>query len=825
MKKASFPLTSLGLSQFSRTKHHFPTLRKSLRFIIVILGVAGLTLLSLPPAWAAGGALDPNFNPGLGVSNIPILCSPNYYNDSSGKMIIAGDFTAVDGTNRTAIARLFSDGSLDSSFNTEVNGQVSNSILLNPLSPNSQILIAGEFTIPSTGGAYYGLALLNSNGSVDTCFAHTFGSEVGVQAIGLQSDGRIVVGGYAMSVNSYAGTYYLLRLDANGTVDTSYTMRSGAGAYIRGLQTYPTDPTYPNSVRLFGTIPRWSDPTHMDHMLYLGSDGTTVLGSLGEENVNGPILTMVFQSDNKPIIVGSFDTVYGESRNGVARLLATGGLDTDFKIGTGANGFVQRVNLDSGKVVLAGNFTSFNGTGFGYLVRLFSDGTVDTTFNIGTGADDRIWIMFKRGDGTWMIFGAFQFVNGSSRQCMANLAADGTLNPQYATVTMANTNPAAVYAIQDSPQGLYIAGDFTGYGGKLHRRLARVNFDGTPDASFTAGFDRVVKSISYNWQGDGKILVAGDFGMGMGYIPLTGVARLNSDGTLDRTFKSIITKPDGSMPELSLLQSGWDPNGHILVGGAFATVNGVARSSLARLNADGTLDDTLNFNPATSMPGLTNIKINGAGDDTGGPFVVAGKATYNSATSGFYTRLLNDGSLDPSFANGPSPVPHVVIFNGKVKCGTGDETGQNTLGGEFTQILDGATNPQRNYLARFTPDGLLDSTFAPAGPNGPVYALETQYTAQYTTNKILLGGAFTSYNGVPRNNLARINRDGSLDTGFNPGAGANGAVLAIAYNDYIHKARIGGAFTTYNGVSRPGLAQILAGGSYNPAINFLLLLE
>ena len=92
-----------------------------------------------------------------------------------------------------------------------------------------------------------------------------------------------MVGGYAMTVNGYAGTYYLLRLTANGAVDDSYTKRSAPGAYMRGLQTYPTDPTYPNSVRLFGTIPRFDDPTHVDHMLYLASNGTTVLGSLGEE--------------------------------------------------------------------------------------------------------------------------------------------------------------------------------------------------------------------------------------------------------------------------------------------------------------------------------------------------------------------------------------------------------------------------------------------------------------------------------------------------------------------------------------------------------------
>jgi hypothetical protein len=209
----------------------------------------------------------------------------------------------------------------------------------------------------------------------------------------------------------------------------------------------------------------------------------------------------------------------------------------------------------------------------------------------------------------------------------------------------------------------------------------------------------------------------------------------------------------------------------------------------------------------------------------GSGFEVGGHATYNSAPCGFFARLRNDGSLDPEFANGPSPVQHVVIFNGKVKCGTGDETGQMTMGGEFTQILDGVTNPQRNYIARFNSAGILDTTFAPTGPNGPIYALETQYNAQYSTDKILIGGAFTTYNGVSRNNIARMNANGSLDTSFNPGTGANGTVYAIADNNYIRKARIGGAFTTYNGVSRPGLAQIVTGGGSNTGALFLLLMN
>ena len=78
--------------------------------------------------------------------------------------------------------------------------------------------------------------------------------------------------------------------------------------------------------------------------------------------------------------------------------------------------------------------------------------------------------------------------------------------------------------------------------------------------------------------------------------------------------------------------------------------------------------------------------------------------------------------------------------------------------------------------------------------------------------------------------MARLNRDGSLDPIFNPGIGTNNKVHAIAWTHWgnngptIGKAILGGAFTTYDGVGRPGIAQVFASMGANPAINFLLLL-
>ena len=63
------------------TTCHLVGLRQASRRIALGLAVFALALVLLGPAWAASGALDPSFNPGLGVSNIPTLWSPNYYTD------------------------------------------------------------------------------------------------------------------------------------------------------------------------------------------------------------------------------------------------------------------------------------------------------------------------------------------------------------------------------------------------------------------------------------------------------------------------------------------------------------------------------------------------------------------------------------------------------------------------------------------------------------------------------------------------------------------------------------------------------------------------
>jgi uncharacterized delta-60 repeat protein len=143
--------------------------------------------------------------------------------------------------------------------------------------------------------------------------------------------------------------------------------------------------------------------------------------------------------------------------------------------------------------------------------------------------------------------------------------------------------------------------------------------------------------------------------------------------------------------------------------------------------------------------------------------------------------------------------------------------GQLVIAGYFSSF--NGTN--RNRVARLNSDGSVDATFDPgSGANSFVEAAAVQ-----PDGKVLVGGWFTSFNGTPRNNIARLNTDGSLDTSFNPvsglgSAGLNVESLAVQPDQ---KVLVGGWY----GISRllladpPRLTQVIAQPNRTTQINGL----
>ncbi|HVY69802.1 MAG TPA: Calx-beta domain-containing protein [Verrucomicrobiae bacterium] len=136
--------------------------------------------------------------------------------------------------------------------------------------------------------------------------------------------------------------------------------------------------------------------------------------------------------------------------------------------------------------------------------------------------------------------------------------------------------------------------------------------------------------------------------------------------------------------------------------------------------------------------------------------------------------------------------------------------GKTLLGGAFTKV-DGIVF---NHIARLHDDGYLDSFLNPGGgADQNVLAVAAQ-----ADNRALVGGDFTAISGVTRTRIARLKGDGTVDDTFVPGGGANSLVRAIAVqpNGAI---LIGGDFTQIDGVPRAGVARLAADGSLDTSFN------
>ncbi len=238
------------------------------------------------------------------------------------------------------------------------------------------------------------------------------------------------------------------------------------------------------------------------------------------------------------------------------------------------------------------------------------------------------------------------------------------------------------------------------------------------------------------------------------------------------------------------------PNGQTIIGGDFSSYNATPRGHIARIQLNGNLD--MQFNPGTGADGpVSALALYPPTSPYAGRVLVAGGFTsFNGTLRRGIARLLYDGSLDPSFNPG-------LGANGAVQTVAIDKVDQIYIGGEFSSV--NGTN--RNSIARLTRDGLLDTSFNPgAGLDGPVYSIALE-----STGRPIMGGDFTTFNGVGRNSIARLNTDGTLDTSFNPGTGANGPVYTVATLDVA--TYIGGAFTQVNALHRSSIAKLNSDGS------------
>jgi uncharacterized delta-60 repeat protein len=314
------------------------------------------------------------------------------------------------------------------------------------------------------------------------------------------------------------------------------------------------------------------------------------------------------------------------------------------------------------------------------------------------------------------------------------------------------------------------------------------------DVTFNPGSGTDGNVFSVTEQGDGKVILGGSFSMFNG-IPRRDIARLDSFGNLDPNFLPL-AGPDGPVTAV-----GVQSDGKVLIGGSFNNFNSVPRFCLARLRIDGSLD--------LSYSNYVDNAISRLTVQSDGKVLIFGSFQYvNGVRRNYFARLNSTGTLDTSF-NPAAPLTSGTAFAAAIQ-----PDGNVILAGNFT-ALGAATH---YYIARVDPSGNVDSSFDAGYIGGSsVSALAVQ-----SDSKIILAGQFTSINGYSRINIARLNVDGSVDTTFVTPLGINTSVIYSLAIQTDGKLLVAGLFNTVSGAPRDSLARLNTDGSLDTTFHPLV---
>jgi uncharacterized delta-60 repeat protein len=302
------------------------------------------------------GAVHPYWNPQLDGFVRCILVQ------ADGKILIAGDFTVVNASPRGHLARLNSDGTLDTGFIDPAFDGIVRSIALDG---SGNVLVGGDFT-HSHYTARGHVARVTSSGVLDTGFSDP---NVNGNVYSLALDGtEVVIGGVFSFVNGYS-RIYIAKLNSNGTLDMAYNMfYSGPNNYVWAV--IPMNDS--NDTIWAGgqfTAPKY-------YGAGFNSSGTQT-AAFSEGALNGPIRMLAPATSGYTWVGGSFTSIGANNRSKIARYsnTTTSSLDTSFDAGVisgpwgdeSVNAICTQAN---GNIIIGGSFTSVQSTARSYIARL-----------------------------------------------------------------------------------------------------------------------------------------------------------------------------------------------------------------------------------------------------------------------------------------------------------------------------------------------------------------------------------------------------------------------------------------------------------------------
>jgi uncharacterized delta-60 repeat protein len=604
--------------------------------------------------------------------------------DGAGGWYAGGDFSYVAGQKHVSLVHVLSNMAVDPAFNPGVNSTV----LALALSGNT-LYLGGHFTTLNSGTLTRNfLAAVDATTGAVLPFNSGVGPDWDVDCLALNGS-TLYFGGAFTNVNGVSRAY-AAAMDTTGAgsllpwapqMDNNvYTLAVGSGAvYAGGI-----------FANVNGTV---SQP-------YLaGFDPSSGALQTGfNPQSDGEVDTLLY-SGGRLFVGGGFTHLQGLLRNNLASVDPSTGAPSTWDPSPGGS-------LNA--MALSGSTLYFASWWNGGL------NAVDINSGLSTGwappANRDVESIAVQG-GLVFAGGSFTAVNSlvSTGGLMALDANNGTLQ------AFSPLPDGGVVALDtDSAGNILVGGNFGNIASSAMPKIARLKPDGTRDGSFNVGTgaDGTVEAVRWD-PATGKIYIGGSFTHYNGTVA-NGLARLNSDGSLDPSFNTGTGLTGGTHEVFDIeLQA---PGGPIYIGGDFTQYNGAGGWNLARLNPDGSLDTT--FNVGT---GFDNSVLAMQYDPAGARLYVGGFfGSYKGSPSSYLLRLDNSGTLDAGFSGMADYFVQSLLL----------DRGILFAGGSFSTF--GGTT--RYGLAAYNIASSSLLSWAP-GCDGDIYALRTNAAG----NRIFIG--------------------------------------------------------------------------------------
>ena len=393
--------------------------------VAAVLG--GCVLASTLLSRGQPGSLDITFNPGSGVGQY-LGCIALQTN---GQILVGGSFNKVNGITNNGVARLNSDGSVDTSFNV---GQGPQAGGVNGMAPqlDGKVVIAGDFATVNNI-VNYGVARLRPDASVDVNFHPATFNTTSITRLAVQNDQRILIAGMILFFNGTSGTNFpVARLNTDGSFDSSFAWGTVQNTSMNKV----TDMSLQPNGQILVAVPVISvNGISRTNVARLNNDGTIDTAFAADPMVGAPghVNCVLGLTNGQVLIGGSFDTINGYTRQGIARLNSDGTLDTSFgRPYSPYDPYVSKMALQPDCKILIYDNVGSNPH------RLNASGQDDASFSCGTGVNYSLNTIVVQPDGRILIGGSFTAYNGTNINSIARLNGD---NPPSTGLQFLAANP------------------------------------------------------------------------------------------------------------------------------------------------------------------------------------------------------------------------------------------------------------------------------------------------------------------------------------------------------------------------------------------------